>query len=506
MITGEIKNKVDRLWDTFWEKSNIRTPVEVVSHLSYLFFMKLLDDAQTKEEATIGLFGGKLKDPTFPEGDWTHPDSTEERPIKVPYNSLRWKVFKEMSAENMFDMVRNNVFPFIKEIGHGKETAYTRFMRDAIFLINKPRVLQSLVEQVDALDMNNRDTMGDVYEYILGKMAEKGQNGQFRTPRHIIRMMVEMMKPSLGKEDSICDPAMGSAGFLVEAAHYIEAHENNMMVNTEKLQYYKSKMFTGYDTDTTMLRIGAMNMLLHKIDDPNIQEQDSLSTENHDAERYSLILANPPFTGSLDKEVVSPSLKNLTKTNKTELLFLALFVRSLVPGGRCASIVPDGVLFGSSTAHLSIRKNLVDNQRLQAVISMPSGVFKPYSGVSTAILIFTKTDAGGTDKVWFYDMKADGFSLDDKREVVQENDIPDVLARWNNLAAEDTRSRKEQSFFVSVEEIRDNNYDLSINKYKEVERVKVEYEAPEVIMQRVMERQETIDKKLQFIKDQLKNE
>ena len=484
MITGDIKNKVDRLWDTFWEKSNIRTPVEVVSHLSYLFFMKLLDDAQTKEEATIGLFGGKLKDPTFPEGDWTHPDSTEERPIKVPYNSLRWKVFKEMSAENMFDMVRNNVFPFIKEIGHGKETAYTRFMRDAIFLINKPRVLQSLVEQVDALDMNNRDTMGDVYEYILGKMAEKGQNGQFRTPRHIIRMMVEMMKPSLGKEDSICDPAMGSAGFLVEAAHYIEAHENNMMVNTEKLQYYKSKMFTGYDTDTTMLRIGAMNMLLHKIDDPNIQEQDSLSTENHDAERYSLILANPPFTGSLDKEVVSPSLKNLTKTNKTELLFLALFVRSLVPGGRCASIVPDGVLFGSSTAHLSIRKNLVDNQRLQAVISMPSGVFK----------------------VWFYDMKADGFSLDDKREVVQENDIPDVLARWNNLAAEESRTRKEQSFFVPVDEIRENGYGLSINKYKEVERVKVEYEAPEVIMERVMVRQDEIAKKLLSIKEQLKNE
>ena len=468
--------------------------------------MKMLDDAQTKEEATIGLFGGKLKDPTFPDGEWTHPDSTDEHPIKVPYNSLRWKVFKEMSAENMFDMVRNNVFPFIKEMGHGKETAYTRFMKDAIFLINKPRVLQSLVEQVDGLDMNNRDTMGDVYEYILGKKAKKGQNGQFRTPRHIIHMMVEMMKPSLEKEDSICDPAMGSAGFLVEAAHYIAEHEKNMMVNSEKLGYYKSRMFTGYDTDTTMLRIGAMNMLLHKIDDPNIQEQDSLSTDNLDAERYSLILANPPFTGSLDKEVVNPTLKNLTKTNKTELLFLALFVRSLVPGGRCASIVPDGVLFGSSTAHLSIRKNLVDSQRLQAVISMPSGVFKPYSGVSTAILVFTKTDAGGTDKVWFYDMKADGFSLDDKRDPVQENDIPDVISRWNNLDAENARTRKDQSFFVPVQEIRDNGYDLSINKYKEVERVKVEYEAPEVIMQRVMERQETIAQKLQSIKEQLKNE
>ncbi len=500
MITGDIKNKVDRLWDTFWEKSNIRTPVEVVSHLSYLFFMKMLDDAQTKEEATAGLFGGKLKDPTFPEGLWTHPDSTDERPIKVPYNALRWKVFKEMSAENMFDMVRNNVFPFIKEMGHGKETAYTRFMKDAIFLINKPRVLESLVQQVDGLDMNNRDTMGDVYEYILGKMAEKGQNGQFRTPRHIIRMMVEMMKPSLEKNDAICDPAMGSAGFLVEAAHYIAEHEKALMVNTEKLNYYQSKMFTGFDTDTTMLRIGAMNMLLHKIDDPNIQEQDSLSTDNPDIEQYSLILANPPFTGKLDKEVVSPTLTNLTKTNKTELLFLALFIRSLVPGGRCASIVPDGVLYGTSSAHMSIRKNLVDKQRLEAVISMPSGVFKPYSGVSTAILIFTKTGDGGTDKVWFYDMKADGFTLDDKRTPDDRNDIPDVIKRWNNHAEELNRSRKDQSFYVPVDEIRKNGYDLTFNKYMEVVREKVKYDDPKVVFARIENLEAQFAAKLQEFK------
>ncbi len=500
MITGDIKNKVDRLWDTFWEKSNIRTPVEVVSHLSYLFFMKMLDDAQTKEEATAGLFGGKLKDPTFPDGLWTHPDSTDERPIKVPYNALRWKVFKEMSAENMFDMVRNNVFPFIKEMGHGKETAYTRFMKDAIFLINKPRVLESLVQQVDGLDMNNRDTMGDVYEYILGKMAEKGQNGQFRTPRHIIRMMVEMMKPSLEKNDAICDPAMGSAGFLVEAAHYIAEHEKALMVNTEKLNYYQSKMFTGFDTDTTMLRIGAMNMLLHKIDDPNIQEQDSLSTDNPDIEQYSLILANPPFTGKLDKEVVSPTLTNLTKTNKTELLFLALFIRSLVPGGRCASVVPDGVLYGTSSAHMSIRKNLVDKQRLEAVISMPSGVFKPYSGVSTAILIFTKTGDGGTDKVWFYDMKADGFTLDDKRTPDDRNDIPDVIKRWNNHAEELNRSRKDQSFYVPVDEIRKNGYDLTFNKYMEVVREKVKYDDPKVVFARIENLEAQFAAKLQEFK------
>jgi type I restriction enzyme M protein len=333
--------------------------------------------------------------------------------------------------------------------------------------------------------MNNRDTMGDVYEYILGKMAEKGQNGQFRTPRHIIRMMVEMMKPSLEKNDAICDPAMGSAGFLVEAAHYIAENEKALMVNTEKLNYYQSKMFTGFDTDTTMLRIGAMNMLLHKIDDPNIQEQDSLSTDNPDIEQYSLILANPPFTGKLDKEVVSPTLTNLTKTNKTELLFLALFIRSLVPGGRCASIVPDGVLYGTSSAHMSIRKNLVDKQRLEAVISMPSGVFKPYSGVSTAILIFTKTGDGGTDKVWFYDMKADGFTLDDKRTPVDDNDIPDVIKRWNNLTKELNRTRKDKSFFVSVDEIRQNDYDLTFNKYKEVVREKVVYDDPKDVFARI---------------------
>lgn len=503
MITGEIKNKIDAIWNTFWEKAGITNPMDVLSQMTYLFFMKMLDDAQIKKEATASLFGGKISDATFPEGDWTHPDSTPERPITMPYRSLRWQVFSKYSSENMFDHVRNYVFPFIKTLGHGSGSAYSRYMGDAVFLIQRPKALQHIVQQIDDLNMEDRDTMGDVYEYILGKMATSGTNGQFRTPRHIIRMMVQLMQPSIAKHDRICDPAMGSAGFIVEAARYVKEHESKALVNAEHLNYYRNEMFTGYDTDATMLRIGAMNMMLHAVDSPNIEGRDSLSDENADIERYSLILANPPFKGSLDRDSVSKTLRVMVSSNKTELLFLALFVRMLETGGRCASIVPDGVLFGSSGAHKAIRKELIDHQRLQAVISMPSGVFKPYAGVSTAILIFTKTNAGGTDKVWFYDMKADGFSLDDKRNPINENDIPDIIERWQNLDAEDERSRRDQSFMVPVEEIRENDYDLTINKYKEVERVKVEYDAPEVIMQRVLERQASITKKLNDINEKL---
>jgi type I restriction enzyme M protein len=382
------------------------------------------------------------------------------------------------------------VFAFIKNLSGGKESAYGKFMANATFLIQSPRTLVKVVEGIDALDMNNRDTMGDVYEYVLGKMAASGNNGQFRTPRHIIRMMVELMDPGL--KDTICDPAMGSAGFIVESAKYIQARYKKELLRRENAGHYKNEMLHGFDTDATMLRIGAMNLMLHGVDNPDIAYRDSLSTDNTDENRYTLCLANPPFTGSLDYEAVSKSLLALTKTKKTELLFLALFVRMLQTGGRCASIVPDGVLFGNSTGHKSIRKELIDNQRLQAVISMPSGVFKPYAGVSTAILIFTKTGAGGTDKVWFYDMKADGFSLDDKRNEIAENDIPDIIARWKNLDAESARTRKDQSFLVPVDEIRANDYDLSINKYKEVEKVKVDYEDPAVVMGRIQALQKEI--------------
>ena len=478
MITGEIKNRIDQIWDTFWT-GGITNSITILEQMTYLFFMKMLDDAQRNKEANASVFGATVKDPTFKEGSWHNPETDKD----IPYESLRWSVFKNMEPELMLKTVSRDVFVFIKTLNSGKESAYTRFMSNATFLIQSSRTLVKVVEGIDSLDMTNRDTMGDVYEYVLGKMAASGNNGQFRTPRHIIRMMVELMAPTL--KDTICDPAMGSAGFIVESAKYIQAHYKNELLKKENSEHYKNGMLHGFDTDSTMLRIGAMNLMLHGVDNPDIAYQDSLSTDNTDADRYTLCLANPPFTGSLDYEAVAKNLLAITKTKKTELLFLALFVRMLQIGGRCASIVPDGVLFGNSTGHKSIRKELIDNQRLQAVISMPSGVFQPYSGVSTAILVFTKTNAGGTDKVWFYDMQADGYSLDQKRTEVEENDIPDVIARWKNLDAEANRSRKEQSFLVPVEEIREKDYDLSINKYKEVEREVVEYEEPAVVLERI---------------------
>ena len=478
MITGEIKNRIDQIWDTFWT-GGITNSITILEQMTYLFFMKMLDDAQRNKEANASVFGATVKDPTFKEGCWHNPETDKD----IPYESLRWSVFKNMEPELMLKTVSRDVFVFIKTLNSGKESAYTRFMSNATFLIQSSRTLVKVVEGIDSLDMTNRDTMGDVYEYVLGKMAASGNNGQFRTPRHIIRMMVELMAPTL--KDTICDPAMGSAGFIVESAKYIQAHYKNELLKKENSEHYKNGMLHGFDTDSTMLRIGAMNLMLHGVDNPDIAYQDSLSTDNTDADRYTLCLANPPFTGSLDYEAVAKNLLAITKTKKTELLFLALFVRMLQIGGRCASIVPDGVLFGNSTGHKSIRKELIDNNKLTAVISMPSGVFKPYAGVSTAILFFTKTNAGGTDKVWLYDMQADGYSLDQKRTEVEENDIPDVIARWKNLDAEANRSRKEQSFLVPVEEIREKDYDLSINKYKEVEREVVEYEEPAVVLERI---------------------
>ena len=478
MITGDIKNRIDSIWDTFWT-GGITNSITILEQMTYLFFMKMLDDSQVKREAAANLLGGTINDPVFKAGAWHNPDSDRD----VPYNNLRWHNFVNFEAEKMFQTISKDAFVFIKSLNEGKESAYSRFMESATFLIPNPRTLVKIVEGVDKLDMNNRDTMGDVYEYILSKMAATGNNGQFRTPRHIIRMMVELMQPTL--KDTICDPAMGSAGFIVESAKYITEHYKQELLKKENADHYKNRMLHGFDTDQTMLRIGAMNLMLHGVDNPDIEYKDSLSTDNTDTERYTLCLANPPFAGSIDKEAISKSLLAISNTKKTELLFVALFTRMLAVGGRCASIVPDGVLFGNSTGHKAVRRELIDHQRLQAVISMPSGVFQPYSGVSTAILIFTKTNAGGTDKVWFYDMKADGFSLDQKRDPVPQNDIPDVIARYRNLEAEADRSRKEQSFVVPVEEIRANDYDLSINKYKEVERVKVEYEQPSVILDRI---------------------
>lgn len=457
MITGELRNKIDGIWDIFWS-SGMTNPLSVIEQITYLMFIKILDDNELRKEANAAAFDMPVVDPIFDEN----------------HQNCRWSKFRNYEAETMFKNMNECVFPFIKsEIHEGKDTAFARYMKDAIFMVPTARVLVKVVDALDSLDLNNKDIMGDVYEYLLSQIAQSGTNGQFRTPRHIIKMMVELMKPSF--EDTICDPAMGSAGFICAAAQYVSEKYPTELMKSENKKHYTSKMFTGFDTDQTMLRIGAMNMMLHGVEAPNIAWMDSLSEDNKHRDEYSLILANPPFTGSLDKETVSKDLLALTSTRKTELLFMSLFLKALKVGGRCASIVPDGVLFGSSKAHKSIRKELVENHRLEAVISMPSGVFKPYAGVSTAIVIFTKTGHGGTDDVWFYDMKADGYSLDDKRSAIEQNDIPDIIERFHNLDKEVGRDRTEQSFFVPKQELVDNDYDLSINKYKKVEYVAVEY-------------------------------
>ena len=474
MITGELRSKIDRIWETFWT-GGITNPLEVIEQFTYLLFIKDLDDNETIEESNAELLGIPFEG-MFPS-DKQH---------------LRWSKFKNEEAGEMYRIVSEEVFPFIKNIHGDKQSAYSKYMGDAMFKIPTPLMLSKIVDAIDNLDMSDKDAKGDLYEYLLSKVATAGTNGQFRTPRHIIKMMAELMKPT--PEDIIVDPAMGTAGFLVGAEEYLREKHNDLFLVQGLKEHFNNKMFNGFDMDRTMLRIGAMNMMLHGVDNPNIQYKDSLSEVNKDSENYTLILANPPFKGSLDYEAVSADLLKTTKTKKTELLFLALFLRILKTGGRCASIVPDGVLFGSTGGHKSIRKEIVENHKLEAIISMPSGVFKPYAGVSTAIMIFTKTGTGGTDKVWFYDMKADGYSLDDKRNPIDENDIPDIIERFNNLEGEADRKRTEQSFFVDVEEIRENGYDLSINKYKEIEYEEVVYDEPKVILNRVRKLEEEITK------------
>ncbi len=481
MITGELRNKIDRIWETFWT-GGITNPLDVIEQFTYLLFIKQLDDVETTKENEANFLGVPFES-MFP-GDC---------------QQYRWSKFKNLgSAEEMYDIVLNGVFPFIKNLHQDGDSAYSKYMGDAIFKIPTASMLTKIVDGIDGLELGDADSKGDLYEYLLSKVATAGTNGQFRTPRHIIKMMVDLVQPQ--PEDTIIDPAMGSAGFLIESQAYLREHHEKMFLNAKLREHFNNNMFYGNDMDRTMLRIGAMNMLLHGVDNPNISYRDSLSEQNTDVEKYSLVLANPPFKGSLDYDAVSADLLKVTKTKKTELLFLTLFLRILKKGGRAAVIVPDGVLFGSSKAHKQIRKEIVDNNKLEAVISMPSGVFKPYAGVSTAILVFTKTGNGGTDQVWFYDMKADGYSLDDKRQEVAENDIPDIVTRFANLEGEKERKRTEQSFFVPVEEIVENAYDLSINKYKEIVYEKVEYDPTDVIMARIENLEKEIHVEMQELK------
>lgn len=498
MITGELKNKIDGLWDVF-ASGGLTNPLDVIEQVTYLMFIHDLDDANNKRAKESAMLGLPYKS--------IFSDEVNIGGRKIDGSQLKWSVFRDFPAGKMYTLVQEWVFPFIKNLHSNKESAYSKYMDDAIFKLPTPLMLDKAVTGLDDIyelmkTSDGVDIRGDVYEYLLSKIASSGLNGQFRTPRHIIRMMVELMDPKA--DEVICDPACGTSGFLVAAGEYLkEKHREDIFYNKDKRDHYMNHMFFGYDMDRTMLRIGAMNMMTHGIENPFIEYRDSLSEQNADKEKYTLILANPPFKGSLDYDTVSPDLLKVCKTKKTELLFLALFLRMLKVGGRCACIVPDGVLFGASKAHKSIRKEIVDNNRLEAVISMPSGVFKPYAGVSTAILIFTKTGHGGTDRVWFYDMKADGFSLDDKRSPVNENDIPDIISRFHNLENETERKRTEQSFFVDKKDIEDNDYDLSINKYKEVEYVPVEYPPTSEILAELKEIEAEISKGLAELEEML---
>ena len=467
--------------------------MEVIEQMTYLLFIKRLDELHTARESRAHRLNRPIEKPVF------SPDE----------QGLRWSKFKSLgSPEEMYKVVSEQVFPFIKNLGNGEKSTYTKHMKDARFNIPTPGLLAKVVDMLNEIPMDDRDTKGDLYEYMLGKIATAGQNGQFRTPRHIIKMMVELVAPK--PTDIICDPACGTAGFLVAASEYLRKNHPEIFTDPEAMRRFNHDTFNGFDFDPTMLRIGSMNMLLHGIENPDIQKRDSLS-EDHAGieEQYTLILANPPFAGSLDYESCSKDLLKVVKTKKTELLFLALFLRLLKPGGRAVVIVPDGVLFGSSNAHKGLRKILVEDQKLDAVISMPSGVFKPYAGVSTAVLVFTKTNSGGTDKVWFYYMQADGYSLDDKRAPLNDgkhenNNIPDIISRWKNLQAEDVRQRTEQSFFVSKEEIAGNAYDLSINRYKEIVYEEVQYDPPQKILADLKDLESQIQAGLAELEEMLK--
>ncbi|HML94732.1 MAG TPA: class I SAM-dependent DNA methyltransferase [Thermodesulfobacteriota bacterium] len=512
MLTGEIRNQVDQIWNAFWS-GGVSNPLSVIEQITYLLFIKRLDELHTLEENKAATLGIPIERRVFPEGADDKGRS---------YADMRWSRFKNFEPREMMTVVDEHVFPFLRTLGE-EGSSYGRHMRDARLGFSNPALLAKVVEMLDKIQMDDRDTKGDVYEYMLSKIASAGQNGQFRTPRHIIKLMVELTQPT--PDDVICDPAAGTCGFLVAAGEYLRRHHAALFRDEKKLKHFHERMFHGFDFDPTMLRIGAMNMTLHGVENPDISYRDSLAEEHaEDAGRYSLVLANPPFAGSLDYEATAKNLQQIVKTKKTELLFLALFLRLLKTGGRAAVIVPDGVLFGSSKAHKALRRMLVEEHKLDAVIKLPSGVFRPYAGVSTAILVFTKTGVGGTDHVWFYDLQADGYSLDDKRtpllpieklgaspcetlsdEEHAKNNLPDVLTRWQeHNGSERGNPRTAQSFCVPKTDIAaTGSYDLSLNRYKEVEHEEQHHDAPADIIRELRGLEEEISDGLTRLEDML---
>jgi type I restriction enzyme M protein len=471
VVTGELKSQIDKVWNAFWT-GGIANPVEVVEQITYLLFIRRLDDLHSLELEKANTLGRPIENRVFPEGE----------------DDLRWSVFSNRAPEEMFNILAERVFPFLRQMGEAG-SSYARNMKDARFTIPTPALLVKVVDLLNDIPMEDRDTKGDVYEYMLSKLATAGTNGQFRTPRHIIKLMVDMTAPT--PTDLIIDPAAGTAGFLVVAGEYLREHHPEIFTDAKSRDHFNSEAFTGYDSDAAMARIGSMNLLLHGVENPTMERADSLAESHPKTDNYTLVLANPPFAGSLDYETTSADLLSVVRTKKTELLFVALILRLLKNGGRAAVIVPDGVLFGSSTAHKELRRILVEDHKLDAVIKLPSGVFKPYAGVSTAILFFTKTSSGGTNNVWFYDVQADGFTLDDKRTpldgLIHENDnFPDVMTRWSTIASspetELGRPRTAQSFMVPKADIAAQGYDLSLNRYKEVEHEVVIHRSPTEIL------------------------
>jgi type I restriction enzyme M protein len=516
VLTGAIRNQIDQVWNGFWA-GGIANPLEVIEQITYLLFLRRLDDLHTLEENKSARLKKPIERRIFPGGK-------DDR--GRPYEDFRWSRFKHFAPADMYKVISEHVFPFLRTglvRNHGGEgSTYSHHMKGARFTIPTPALLAKVVDMLDHVPMEDRDTKGDVYEYMLGKIATAGQNGQFRTPRHIIRMMVELVAPQ--PNDVICDPACGTAGFLIAAGEYLREHHPSMLHDANQREHFHRHMFHGFDFDNTMLRIGSMNMLLHGVENPNIRYRDSLAQDHASEEEYTLVLANPPFAGSLDYENTAKDLLQIVKTKKTELLFLALFLRLLKPGGRAAVIVPDGVLFGSSRAHKELRRILVEDQKLDAVIKLRGGVFKPYAGVSTGILAFTKTNSGGTDQVWFYGVEEDGWSLDDKRtpllpedklgplpktplsvEEHAKNNLPDVLARWaKRTGAERERPRTAQSFCVPKAEIAEKDYDLSLNRYREVVHEEIEHRPPKDILVGLAQLEEEIQQRIKELHGMLR--
>jgi type I restriction enzyme M protein len=505
MLTAELRSQVDKVWNSFWS-GGISNPLEIIEQITYLLFLRRLDDLQTLEENKARRLNKSLEQNFFPKGK----------------DNLRWSKLKNMAPQEMFNLVDKEVFPFLRSLG-GDNSSYGRHMQGARFTIPTPMLLSTAIDLLDQIPMQDRDTKGDLYEYMLSKIASAGQNGQFRTPRHIIRLMVELTAPTV--KDTICDPASGTCGFLVNASEYLRDKYPEILIDTKNRKHFHNSMFHGYDFDNTMLRIGSMNMLLHGVENPNISYRDSLAQDFAlEEEKYSLILANPPFKGSINIDNAAKDLLAIVKTKNTELIFLALFLKLLKPGGRAAVIVPDGVLFKGNKAYKKIRRLIIEDQKLDGIISLPTGVFRPYAGVSTAILLFTKTNSGGTDTVWFYDMTADGLSLDDKRQPLleadklgthpssrltidehQKNNLPDVLERWHKReSSERNRKRTEQSFCVKREEIVATDYDLSPNKYKEMLHEQIKHTPPLKLITELNVIEEEIQSELKQLKGMLK--